>query len=144
MRRILLVEDDAAVRDVVYEYLTSVLNDSVDAMSSGREALEQLRSGRRSYDIALVDWQLPGITGRDVVQGLIDRCPETAVLVTTGQNNSRLMHQTFQIPQVSVIRKPFSLRQLRDSLNRALQNALQHNAEPALRAANVAFSQPVW
>ncbi|MEL6348982.1 MAG: response regulator [Myxococcota bacterium] len=129
--RVLFVEDDAAVRDVVCEYLISILGYTVDAVSSGREALELIRSGRRTYDVALIDWQLPGITGRDVVADMTSRHPDTAVLITTGQNNSRLMHQTSKIPQVSMIRKPFALGQLRDSLQDAFDQ-VQPDVQPPL------------
>jgi len=117
--RILLVEDDAAVREVVEEYLIA-MGYSVETMSSGREALEHLRAYRRAYDVALVDWQLPGITGRDVVLDIVNRHPETAVLITTGQPSNRLMQQIAKKPQVAILQKPFALRELHRRLKQAV------------------------
>lgn len=114
--RILLVEDDLDVREIVQEFLCTK-GFLVDAVSSGREALEIVRNLRRSYDVALVDWQLPGISGRDVINAISTRSPSTTILITTGlPRTSRLIQSSVQLPQVDILQKPFSLR----TLNRRL------------------------
>jgi len=110
--RIILVEDDIGVREVVEEYL-SAQGYIVDAVSSGREAIDSVRNHRRAYDIALVDWQLPGISGSDVIQNIATRSPSTAILITTGlPRTSRLIQKSTRRPQVDILQKPFSLRTL--------------------------------
>ena len=125
--RILIVEDDPGIRDIVTEYLVA-MGHAVDAMGNGREALEQLRAVRSPYDVALVDWLMPGITGRDVVQGITAHSPTTAVLITTGQASNRLMQQISRDPRVSVMPKPFTLRALN---KRVLQVGQRLGAAPA-------------
>jgi DNA-binding response OmpR family regulator len=108
----MLVEDDVGIRDVVTEYLTRK-GHIVDSLGTGREAIEAIHQLRRSYDVALVDWQLPGISGRDVIQTITSRSPETAILITTGlPKNSRLVQRTVTQSQIGILRKPFSLRSL--------------------------------
>lgn len=110
--RIMLVEDDVGIRDVVTEYLTRK-GHIVDSVGTGREAIEAIHQPRRSYDVALVDWQLPGISGRDVIQTITNRSPETAILITTGlPKSSRLVQRTVTQSQIGILRKPFSLRTL--------------------------------
>ena len=128
--RILLVEDDSDIREVITEYLIA-MGHAVDALSNGREALEQLGSTRMPYDIALVDWQLPGITGRDVIQGITQGSPATAVLITTGHASNRIMQQVSRSPQVDMIQKPFSLRELHRRILSLTQGASLTGLGPA-------------
>jgi DNA-binding response OmpR family regulator len=118
--RIMIVEDDVDIREIVHEFLTAQ-GHVVDAVSSGREAIDSLRNIRRCYDVALVDWQLPGISGRDVIHTIASRSPSTAILITTGlPRNSRLIHRANLESQVDILQKPFSLR----TLHRRLMDAV--------------------
>ena len=107
--RILIVEDELAVQEVLSEYLER-FGYSIDALGTGREALEQIQT--RRYDVALVDWKLPGITGRDVILSLLSASPATRVLATTGQITHRLRHLAANERRVQIVPKPFSLRQI--------------------------------
>jgi two-component system phosphate regulon response regulator PhoB len=61
--RILLVDDERDIRDVVGAMLDAVgLN--VEAATSSEEALERLRSS--AFDLLLLDWNLPGMTGLEL------------------------------------------------------------------------------
>lgn len=108
--QILLVEDESEIRTVVSEYLEALGYD-VDAVSSGKEAIECIGDALRSYDIALVDWNMPGISGRDVVQDLLRRRPGTAVLVITGKVEPVTLPGG-ALADVGLLPKPFSLRDL--------------------------------
>lgn len=123
--RILLVEDDLDVREIVQEFLCT-RGFLVDAVSNGREAIEIVRNLRRSYDVALVDWQLPGISGRDVINVISTRSPSTTILITTGlPRTSRLIQSSVQLPQVDILQKPFSLRTLHRRLTEAVSATQQ-------------------
>ncbi len=117
--RIMVVEDDPGIREVIHEYLTT-LGHTVDISCNGKEALELLQLAPTSYDVALVDWKLPGITGRDVIQDIIHCSPRTQILITTGQSPDRLIQQSSRHPQVQVLSKPFTLRQLHTMVKSAV------------------------
>src|SRR3954449_3667353 len=78
--RILVVDDEAVIRDTLAEYLTSE-GFAVDACASGEEALE--RAAERRYDVALCDVQLPGIDGIELLERLLKLSPQTFVLLVT-------------------------------------------------------------
>jgi DNA-binding response OmpR family regulator len=67
MSRVLLIEDDRAVREGVALALRRQ-NHDVAAASTGEEGLEQLRSFRP--DIVVLDLMLPGMTGLDVCRAI--------------------------------------------------------------------------
>jgi two-component system, OmpR family, phosphate regulon response regulator PhoB len=74
--KILLVDDERDIREVVGAMLDAV-GLAVEAATSAEEALERLRSAR--YDLVVLDWNLPGMTGielcrlirRDAVLGAL-------------------------------------------------------------------------
>lgn len=78
---ILIVENDVATRDL----LAGVLREDypVIAVSSAEEAMEALREF--SFRVALVDVNLPGMHGAELVGALNARHPEIAVIVMSGE-----------------------------------------------------------
>src|SRR5678815_5435782 len=79
--RVLVVDDEPEIRDVLSEYLGS-LGHEIRTLGTGREAIEAVTA--ETLEIAVVDWHLPGITGRDVLEGIAAQSPQTRVLVITG------------------------------------------------------------
>ncbi|MGH7436806.1 MAG: response regulator transcription factor [Polyangiaceae bacterium] len=61
--RVLLVDDERDIRDVVGAMLDAV-GLKVEAATSSEEALERLRAA--AYDLLLLDWNLPGMTGLEL------------------------------------------------------------------------------
>lgn len=108
--RVLVVDDELDLREVLTDYLESHGYD-VDAAGSGKEALLRLGEALRPYDIALVDWTMPGITGRDVVQEIVRRSPTTSVFIATGRMDAVGLPANVEAV-VTVLRKPFALRDL--------------------------------
>jgi CheY-like chemotaxis protein len=109
---ILVVDDEREIRDVIAEYLEA-LGHRVTAVSSGKEALEDLASERANYDVALVDWSMPGISGRDVIRDIARRTPKTVVLITTGYMPAGMEVRHIEGIDAHVLHKPFSLSDLR-------------------------------
>lgn len=68
-RRVLLVEDSSITQDIVHLVLTQ-RGHSVDIFGDGASALTALRE--HDYDVALVDYHLPDMTGADVVSRYVD------------------------------------------------------------------------
>ena len=79
--QVLLVDDDDPFREV----LTEELNRSGFRTTPARHAEEALLEiERRTLDVAIVDLNLPGMSGEELVRELRDRAPSTEVLVLTG------------------------------------------------------------
>ena len=109
MALLLVVDDDPTILGVLTEFLSS-LGHSVVAAGSGREAIEAMRE--HSIEVALVDWQMAGSTGRDVVDFARRECPGIKVLVSTGHDSEKVSDSMAGRYAVAVMRKPFSLNEL--------------------------------
>ncbi|MBI5277453.1 MAG: response regulator transcription factor [Burkholderiales bacterium] len=66
-RRFAIVEDDPAQRDLL-QHVARSMGASSEAFESGEQLLKSLR--RESFDLLLVDWNLPGIQGPDIVRAV--------------------------------------------------------------------------
>src|SRR6185436_13461328 len=115
--RVLVVDDEPEIRDVLSEYLGS-LGHEIRAFGTGREAIEAVTA--ETFEIAVVDWHLPGITGRDVLEGIAAQSPQTRVLVITGHVAERVGRGHTAGLIARVCHKPFSLRTLRAELEALL------------------------
>jgi two-component system copper resistance phosphate regulon response regulator CusR len=82
--RILVAEDDAGLRDVI----VGGLKDNgyqVDAVDRGDEAIDQFRW--YEYDVAIIDWRMPGAEGIDVVAWVRKQQRPTALLMLTARDS---------------------------------------------------------
>jgi DNA-binding response OmpR family regulator len=82
--RALVAEDDPAVRDVIVRALRGG-GFEVVATATGTAADEQAADG--VFDVAVVDWNLPGRTGVDVVRRLREGGSDIAVLMVTARDD---------------------------------------------------------
>jgi DNA-binding response OmpR family regulator len=81
--RVLVAEDDQALRSVLVRGLQE--NDYVvDAVSNGEEALNFLRS--YEYELAVLDWRMPGISGLEVVRWMRRNAHPARILMLTARD----------------------------------------------------------
>jgi CheY-like chemotaxis protein len=118
-RRILLVDDDAAVRDLVTRHLRGRGFD-VAAWESAEEVLPGLRSGTLSYDVALTDVHLPGLSGLELSRLLLVTSPLRPVLLITGDDDQELARRALAHGATGYLMKPFQLFELDAALAQAL------------------------
>lgn len=83
--RVLVVDDDDAVRDVVASALAEAGAD-VESAGSGHEAIEMLMQSR--YDLVVTDLGMPDVSGWDVARVVRRACPSARVLLLTGWGES--------------------------------------------------------
>lgn len=77
--KVLLVDDHAIVRDGLRRLLATLGGEEVVDAADGREALALARSLRP--DLAIVDLNLPGLGGLELIRRLAQDAPETLILV---------------------------------------------------------------
>lgn len=117
MARILVVDDEPDIRDLLSEFLVRE-GFEVTAVETGREAIEVFSS--QVYDVVLLDWGIPGIRAREVMSQLVEIRPESRIFLMTGDIEEGQRMSGAQGPILGVFRKPFSLRNLADALRRVL------------------------
>ncbi len=80
-QKILIVDDEVFVRDTLSKYL-SKMDYNLDTASDGKIAIEKLEAN--AYDLVLTDLKMPNIDGRELLQYMAKRFPETPKIVLTG------------------------------------------------------------
>lgn len=84
MANILLVEDDVDFAESILAWMSGA-SYKVKHVSSGEEAIQLL--GNSVFDIIIVDWELPGISGYEVVHSLRKQGIMTPVIYLTGRSD---------------------------------------------------------
>ncbi len=124
---ILLVEDQAEVREVVSQLLMRrgyVVLEACD----GASALELLRTRTEAVDLILTDIVMPGMNGREMVDRLEERHRGICVLYMSGYTDDEILKHGALHPDMNFLHKPFRAEQLlsrvRDILDRATGDRL--------------------
>lgn len=126
--RILVVDDDADMRAL----LADVLNDEgyvVDLVPSGAEALIRLRT--ESFAAIVLDKNMPGLSGLDLLPGLRTICPETPVILITAFGDVSTYMDAMEKGAFEFIFKPFRMEELLRTLQRALPRGKQALSSPS-------------
>ena len=102
-KRVLVVDDDATIREILHSAL-SRRDLIIDQAADGGEALELLR--QNSYSVVLLDLLMPNIDGFGVLEEIGSAISTPVVLVITGADRSLLTQLDAQRIH-GVVRKPF-------------------------------------
>ncbi|MFH1470047.1 MAG: response regulator [Pseudomonadota bacterium] len=117
--RILVVDDEREIRQILGEFLTAK-GFHVSVVETGRQALDLCAEPDTRFDVALVDWTLPGIDGPDVMAQIRDTQPGCHILAITGHADQVVSASAVGTLVEEVFRKPFSLRDLSSRLSTIL------------------------
>jgi putative nucleotidyltransferase with HDIG domain len=115
---LLVVDDEEAIRRSMRKYLTHQ-GYEVAVAASGEEALTIL--GRQKIAALLLDVNLPGINGVDLVPRVLELEPDAAILMLTAVNDATSAALCLQRGALDYLLKPVDLTHL----SRAVQNALR-------------------
>ncbi|MDP9474394.1 MAG: response regulator transcription factor [Actinomycetota bacterium] len=113
MSRILVVEDDPAVRDVV-EHALSREGMKTSAVGDGESALERLREEAEPFDLVVLDVMLPGMDGVEVCREIRSSGParDVTILMLTARDDETSVVVGLEVGADDYVTKPFSPRQL--------------------------------
>ncbi|HKC38820.1 MAG TPA: response regulator [Gemmatimonadales bacterium] len=117
--KILLVDDNAVVRDMLMDLVGS-LGYMADAASGGAEALALF--DRNRYDIVLTDLLMPGMSGWEVLAGVRQRDPRMPVVIITG--TPAVGDPRAAQPGVAVLKKPVDVKALDETIKQKLSQRL--------------------
>jgi hypothetical protein len=126
--RILVVEDEAPVRELVHRTLTDA-GYAVSSAASGESALKQLAGGALR-DLVLADVVLPGISGGELATRLADVAPGVPVIFMSGYGSQELEARGFTPTEGACLQKPFSAERLLQQV-RAVLDAVDPGAHRA-------------
>ncbi len=106
----LVVDDSSNIRELLARALASYGWRSAVAQG-GEAALEQLQEQR--FDLIFLDLLMPGMTGAEVFREIRKVDPAANVVIITAYPDSALMAEALEVGPFAVMRKPFSLEELR-------------------------------
>jgi CheY-like chemotaxis protein len=117
---ILVVEDDAAVRNISVSMLRTQ-GYTVQAAKNGREAAQQLRDGQ-AFDLLFTDMVLPGGLNGVEIAALAQKCqPDIKVLYTTGFAENSSVEVRKLVSSGLLINKPFQRATLLEKVHQVLE-----------------------
>ena len=120
--RILLVEDNDLVRQVVREMLSS-LGYAVLSAVNGPEALELLR-GEDAFDLLFTDVVMSGgMNGRELADAAKQLRPQLPVLFSSGYTDNAIIHQGRLDQGVQLLAKPYSYAELARTVRTVLDES---------------------
>ncbi|MBV2095013.1 MAG: phosphate regulon transcriptional regulator PhoB [Candidatus Thiodiazotropha sp. (ex Codakia orbicularis)] len=111
MQRILIVEDEPEVREMI-RYILEPKGYQVDEAGNAQEARQQL--SLRNYDLILMDWMLPGRSGLDLTRELKQNVRQDSppVIMLTARSEEADKVNGLESGADDYITKPFSTREM--------------------------------
>lgn len=119
MAAILIVDDDDAVRDVLYDLFSE--EHMCHAAATAEQALAYLRD--QTYDSVLTDISMPGLSGLELLGHLRREQPDTPVIVISGIGDREHAEGLTRLGAFDFILKPFTLEAVEKSVSRALDQS---------------------
>ncbi len=115
MARILVVDDDAGIRDL----LRAVLEHEGHEVSEAENGAEGLRQYQEApTDLVMIDMQMPGMDGLELLKELRRTFPRVKVIAISGGWRTLEVARTFT---PHTLEKPFALDAVRAAVSRVLQ-----------------------
>lgn len=118
--RVLLVDDESAIRRALRTPLNELGFQTVEA-SRGEEALRMV--SLESFDVVLLDLQMPGIGGMKTLVRLRELAPRLPILILTVQDSEDLKVEALECGADDYITKPFSVRECIARIRSAVRRA---------------------
>lgn len=123
MNRVLIIDDDEELCDLVSEYLT-VEGFQTECIHDGESGLK--RAGSGDYDLAILDVMLPKMNGFDVLRNLREKSDVPVLMLTArGEDMERIVG--LEIGADDYLPKPFNPRELVARLRAILRRSSHEN-----------------
>lgn len=123
MSKILLLEDDANLNETVTEFLEEEGYEVVPAYD-GEEAQEKLYESK--YDLLLLDINVPGINGLQLLKESREEGVQTPAIYITSMDSVEDLERGFESGCDDYIRKPFALKELKIRVETLLKRSFYH------------------
>ena len=121
-REVLVVEDEGRLRDMLARAVKEMgfLPTPVGTAEAALRAIEQ-----KTYDVVILDLNLPGMSGMEMLEDLRRRDPPTEVIILTGFGDLDSAKRAIHLDVVEFLTKPCALGNLERALDRARKRRLK-------------------
>lgn len=133
--RLLAVDDDELILEMVGVFLDTIGYSDVECVTSGAEALAAIAEAKIPFDCILLDIQMPGMTGIQLIPEIraIEAYAFTPIIMLTAMSDRSWIAQAFAAGAWDYVAKPFELFELEARL---------HAAELRLAESKRFFARP--
>jgi two-component system response regulator AtoC len=133
--KVLIVDDELEVRELLAEYFAEVGYD-VTTAPDGTAAVADLTANPTQYQLVISDLQMPGIDGLGVLEAAKKANPSIAVIIVTGYASVDSAVRAVRMGAYDYLTKPFTLGQIEVIVRRAAERL-------ALEAVNRHLAQRI-
>lgn len=127
--RVLFVDDESPIRDVMKLELPRMGHDAT-ICEDGASALKAL--DKNTFDAAIIDLRMPGLSGWDVVDHIKQVSPDTEIIISTGHGSMEAAIQALRKGAYDFIPKPCKLVSIANVLKRVAEKRAMVNKTIAL------------
>ena len=120
MARILVVEDDDSLRQVLSMFLVKS-NHDVTSASSGEDALSVIDSDLEDFDLILTDLMLGRMSGLKILSHVKEKYPQTEVILMTAYSTVETAIDAMRRGAFDYVGKPFKLEEISITIEKALE-----------------------
>jgi len=138
VKPILIVEDEAVMRESVRDWLTDV-GYQVETAEDGEQALSTLTE--QEFGLLILDLKLPGKDGLEVLKEARDRQPQLKGVIITAYPSVETAVEAIKRGAVDYLPKPFDLNQLEDIIRDSL-GPIQAEIRPQVGTGEIALVAP--
>jgi two-component system chemotaxis response regulator CheY len=114
--KILVVDDDPICRKIVAKRLRAFEDFEVTEAADGNEALAMLK--RNHFDGMVVDWQMPGHSGLELVREIRNAGINMPLLMVTGESEKERVVEAIRAGVTDYLIKPFDTQSLEAKLEK--------------------------
>jgi len=108
--KILVVDDEATIRDLIGKGLSQIGGYSVEVAQNGVEAIEKIE--KDVFDLVLTDLKMPGMDGIELLKTIKGTRPEVLVILMTAYGTIETAVEAMKIGANDYITKPIDLNEL--------------------------------
>ncbi|MGZ3570298.1 MAG: sigma-54-dependent transcriptional regulator, partial [Thermodesulfobacteriota bacterium] len=120
--KILVVDDEAPVRDIIRKGLSQMGGFSVEVAQNGPEAIEKIE--KDVFDLVLTDLKMPEIDGLQLLRTIKGTRPEVMVILMTAYGTIETAVEAMRIGANDYITKPIDLNELLIHISKAQKESL--------------------
>jgi two-component system response regulator (stage 0 sporulation protein F) len=114
----ILIVDDAGPVVVLCVNVLQALGYYVKGANRGESAVELLR--KEPFDLMVLDYKMPGMTGFQVFEQARELHPDIAVVLVTGHGTTQIINEANRMGFNAILLKPFTSDELRGTVEKVL------------------------
>jgi two-component system response regulator (stage 0 sporulation protein F) len=131
--KMMLIDDDEWIRSSLSLFFEGE-GIELSALETAEEALEELQ--QNPYDIIIVDYRLPGISGLEFLKRIHETHPHAIKILITAYKDKKLISEALSIGVQDFIEKPFSTSTIEQTLSWVISDRLLSQDQHLSRVKN--------